>query len=227
MLLMSTSSATLSVMTGTNTRGQPYHHGDLRNALLQAATELLREQGVAGLSLRAAARRAGVSHAGPYRHFRNKAALLRALAMVGFEALADAVNAAAARYPDDPARQLVEAGVAYVGLALDNPERTRLMFGGELGHAGDDDLARAAHGAFEALVAIIRNGIESGAYAGGDAGRLAVSAWAKVHGIAVLLIAGQIQVASSRQETIGLVREVCRVELFGLMKTGEPRPGAP
>jgi AcrR family transcriptional regulator len=107
-----------------------YHHGDLRNALIQAATTVLVEKGAAALSLREVAKVAGVSHAAPYRHFRDKAALLRVLAQGGFERLTAAINMAAENSPHNPEQKLIEAGVAYVRIAVQHPEITRLMFAG-------------------------------------------------------------------------------------------------
>ena len=86
-----------------------YHHGDLRNALIQAGLAILAEEGTHALSLRAAARRSGVSHAAPYRHFADKEALLAAIAEQGFNTLAASVRAAIVRFPDSPAAQLEEA----------------------------------------------------------------------------------------------------------------------
>ena len=79
-----------------------YHHGDLRRSLIEAAEILLEARGAAGLSLRAVAKRAGVSHAAPYRHFHDKAALLDAIAQTGFERLSERVREAWERNPGDP-----------------------------------------------------------------------------------------------------------------------------
>src|ERR1700674_5400381 len=99
-----------------------YHHGDLPAALLRAAGKTLEKHGPAGLSLRAAARRAGVSHNAPYRHFPGREALLAALAAEGFAMLAE-------RLRGQPGRAM---GEAYVRFALEHPQRFRLMFGGVL-----------------------------------------------------------------------------------------------
>ena len=101
-----------------------YHHGDLRAAVLQAAGEILETEGLSGLSLREAARRAGVSHNAPYRHFADRESLLAALAAEGFGLLAAAQREAAAKIG------LRGMGEAYVRFALAHPERFQLMFGG-------------------------------------------------------------------------------------------------
>lgn len=204
-------------MTKRRTR-KSYHHGDLRNALIDAGTQLLRERGTTGFSLRETAHRAGVSHAAPYRHFRDKAALLAAIAALGFDELAAALNDTAARYPDDPATQLVEAGAAYVLLAVRNPQRARLMFGSVNLEDDDESLRQAGPNAFDALVRIVDNGLQAGLYADGDARQLARSAWALVHGLATLIIAGRLRDVASEKQVTEVTRDSCRIYLSGLLK---------
>jgi AcrR family transcriptional regulator len=205
-------------MTGNHTRKR-YHHGDLRKALIQAGTRLLRKEGMAGLSLRAVAKRAGVSHTAPYRHFHDKASLLAAIARVGFEQLSAAMTEVVERYPNDPAKQLIEAGVAYVLLAVRNPETAQLMFGNLELKTADEDLEQTGKRAFEGLVQIIENGLQAGIYREDDAGKLALSAWAIVHGLATLIIAGRLkETASSEEQLIELTRYVCHTHQSGLMR---------
>jgi AcrR family transcriptional regulator len=202
----------------TESAEKPYHHSDLRSELLSAATRLLRDKGVAGLSLREVARIAGVSHAAPYRHFKDKAALLAAVAEAGFTELAAACRAAEAGSPADPARQLVDAGVGYVMLAVRNPERTQLMFGGALHHADwTPELQAVATDAFAALERIIDNGQRAGAYRTGATRELALAAWSAVHGLAMLVTAGQLgELAGDEEQVQGLARMVTGVVLEGL-----------
>ncbi len=106
---------------------RPYHHGDLRRALVEAGRRLLEREGSAALSLRAVAREAGVSAAAPYHHFKDRAALLYAVAHEGNVALNDAMRAAfEASEPGQD--RIVAVGVAYVGFAVANPALYRLMF---------------------------------------------------------------------------------------------------
>src|SRR5512138_2858982 len=117
-----------------------YHHGDLPAALLKAAGRTLEKQGIGALSLRETARRAGVSHNAPYRHFPDREALLVALAAEGFAMLGE-------RLQGKPGREM---GEAYVRFALEQPQRFRLMFGGVLPLGKYPELgaaAKAAHGA--------------------------------------------------------------------------------
>lgn len=195
-----------------------YHHGDLKNALLQAAETLLAETGAAGLSLRAMAKAAGVSHTAPYRHFKDKAALLRALAQAGFERLRLAINAAADAVPHDAGQKLIAAGGAYVTLAVRNPELTRLMFGG-VTEPGDDDASHAADAAFESLVWIITAGVQAGAFRDRDPYELALVAWTSMHGLAMLIAAGLLQVdAGDEAQVDTLVRSVAQNLLYGISK---------
>src|SRR5271167_202611 len=109
-------------------RGASYHHGDLRAALVQAARTILETQGLATLSLRGAARAAGVSPAAPYHHFPDKQALLDAVAAQGFDALTAAMTTRMAKETNPDAR-LEASGVGYVVFAVENPALFGLMFG--------------------------------------------------------------------------------------------------
>src|ERR1700712_1278902 len=104
-----------------------YHHGDLRTALVRAAMELLEGRGETALSLRAVARRAGVSSAAPYRHYADREALVSAVAAVGYRELAERL-AVAHPSPSTP-EQLASVAIAYVQFALERPALFRIMFG--------------------------------------------------------------------------------------------------
>ena len=148
-----------------------YHHGDLRNALIQAATTVLVEKGAAALSLREVAKVAGVSHAAPYRHFRDKAALLRVLAQGGFERLTEVINTAAENSPYNPEQKLIEAGVAYVRNAVQHPEITRLMFAATIEPQQDRAYLAASAASYEAPA-----GYYSGRYRAGQLSAAAAAA---------------------------------------------------
>ena len=191
-----------------------YHHGDLRNVLLEAAETLLEAQGPAGLSLREVARAAGVSHAAPYRHFRDKAALLQALSRRGFEQLCHAIAQAAAGAIQNPEQQLVEAGVAYVRQAVRHPEMSRLMFAG----VPQGPKSEACQAAFDVLADIIRDGIARGAFRQRDAEELALSAWTSMHGLAMLAASGQLPVSprDGAQTLEDTARAVARNVMYGI-----------
>ena len=159
-----------------------YHHGDLRRALIDAAVEALAETGPSALSLRAVAKRAGVSHAAPAHHFGDKAGLLTAVAAEGYDRFADALEQAG------QAGDFVEVGVAYVRFAVDNRPYFEIMFRPELLHEDDPELARAESRSRQILL--------SGAadLSGGEPSLSpqAMAAWSVVHGFAVLLLGGNL-----------------------------------
>lgn len=175
-----------------------YHHGDLRSALLQAGAELLEEQGLASLSIRETARRAGVSHNAPYRHFPDRDALLAALAAEGFGMLEEALAAKGTR----------ESGEAYVRFALGHPNRFRLMFGAHVKVEKHAELRAAARRTYEGLVAGFTGRPEIA-----DPEKAAAAAWCLVHGLAQLLLDGHFP-AREREEFVrsilGTVRFVQR-----------------
>ena len=179
---------TLSTLDGRNDSGRPYHHGDLRSALLAAAGEVLSEEGVTKLSLRGAARRAGVSQTAPYRHFRDKAALLAALAAGGFRDLAEAMHRLAAA--SQPPQRLLATGQAYVAFALEKSALFRLMFGPEIADKASYPELRAASA--EAFAVLTRE-VSPGRMSEAQAYDRAVAAWSLVHGLATLLIDGQVR----------------------------------
>jgi len=172
---------------------KPYHHGDLHKQILCAASTLLEENNIGSLSLRAVAKKVGVSHTAPYRHFKDKESLLAGIAGLGFDELTAQMQLAVAAHPDDPAAQLQEAGHRYVQLALKCPQCTQLMFGGIL--PCDDtypELRASGDLAFEGLKIIIREGQARGVFRQGDVEMLALSAWSGIHGLTLLLIGGNL-----------------------------------
>jgi len=181
-----------------------YHHGDLRRALLDAALEMVRTEGVAQLSLREVARRAGVSHAAPYRHFASKEALLAAVAEEGFRRLEEALRAAAAEAPG-PLEALQASGRAYVAFAMANPGHFRVMFGPGASSEPYPALAEATHSAFGVLVGTLQACIDAGLAVRRPAAELALSAWSIVHGLAQLLLDGVLRGAGSPDELSALV----------------------
>ncbi|MGC9542707.1 TetR/AcrR family transcriptional regulator [Streptomyces sp. UG1] len=164
-------------MTQPSSARRPYHHGDLRRAVLTAALDVIAADGPSALSLRDLARRAGVSHAAPAHHFRDRTGLLTAIAAEGFGLLATALIEAA---------DLRDAGVRYVRFAREHPAHFQVMFTPELLRADDLELttARALAGdALRGAVSAVRPeelGIDP---------RLAgVAAWSLAHGFATLLL---------------------------------------
>src|ERR1700737_530225 len=162
----------------------PYHHGALRAACVRAARELLEETGSAELSLRAVARRAGVSPTAPYRHYADRDALLSAVAAAGFPGHAEKL--AAAHPAPSPPEDLAAVAVAYVHFALEHPALFRVMF------VEPCDPTSADRAAAVAAISEYVAGIVRGAFPGTDPDALSTAVWALVHGLAFLHLDGKL-----------------------------------
>ena len=193
---MSRRKACVSPSPDTN-QPSTYHHGDLRRALVEAALGLVTEEQNWDFSLRQVARRAGVSHNAPYRHFPEKRDLLAELAAVGYKALRERL-VEAADATEGPEAALLATGVAYVRFGTDNPARYRLMFGSDLLAGGCEiptTVAEASEAAKAVLVEVVARGIRTGRFAArenttAERDRLVLTAWSLVHGLTMLLIDG-------------------------------------
>jgi len=169
---------------------RPYHHGDLRAALLAAAEAELADRGMEGFSLRSVAKRAGVSHAAPAHHFCDVQGLLTALAAEGFRQFLSAQAAREAVAEKDAASQLVAAGVGYVDFALARPTLFRLMWQSNRPDFDATDLGEAARAAVQHL-------IDQVMAAGGRSTADEAAVWAMAHGLADLLAAGRLRSVGS------------------------------
>jgi AcrR family transcriptional regulator len=161
-----------------------YHHGGLRAACVRAAIELLEDGGETALSLRAVARRVGVSPAAPYRHYADREALVSAVAAVGYRDLAEQL-AAAYPSPSTP-EQLAGVAIAYVQFALDRPALFRIMFGEPCDRDNDERVAATA------AVSLYLREIVARAFPDADAESMATAIWALVHGLAFLYLDGKL-----------------------------------
>ncbi|MFG2886654.1 TetR/AcrR family transcriptional regulator [Streptomyces sp. NPDC048297] len=178
---------------------RPYHHGDLRAALLKSAEHTLRTKGAGALSLRELARDIGVSHAAPGRHFKDKQALLDALALDGYERLNQGLAAAAALA--DPAfeERMTALARAYLGFAVENPELLELMFARKHSPDNSDNsassdssdssaqLTAAVDQSLTGLTRMFAEAQERGEIIQGDPERIAMVAIASLHGLAALI----------------------------------------
>ncbi|MER6990379.1 TetR/AcrR family transcriptional regulator [Saccharopolyspora hirsuta] len=174
---------------------RPYHHGDLRAALLSAAVEMIADHGTAQLSLRELARRAGVSHAAPRHHFGDKPGLFTALAAEGQQLLTEELLAAA---PD-----LREMGVRYVGFAVRHPGHFEVMQRPDLWRADDPDLLAAKAATARALRAGLPAGLGEA-----EAERAALAAWSLAHGFATLTLSGTLPPQVRDRDTAEAFREI-------------------
>ncbi|MEU6507604.1 TetR/AcrR family transcriptional regulator [Streptomyces sp. NPDC046942] len=194
---------------------RPYHHGDLRTVLLKSAERTLREKGVGALSLRELARDAGVSHAAPGRHFKDKQALLDALALDGYERLNRALDTAVESPGLDFEGRLTALARAYLGFAMANPELLELMFARK--HAPEDSdssdlLASAVEHSLGSITRMIAEAQEQGQIVAGDPERITMAAAASLHGLATLIAHG----ALPAEESINGLDEHVHLLLNGL-----------
>ena len=177
---------TRTTATPEGRHGRAYHHGDLRNGLLEAARSILEEESLAALTLRAVARKAGVSHAAPYRHFPNHEALLVELSIEGFDELREQLGEAA-KAPGTESDKIATIGAAYMRFIAARPALARLMFGGQLPNRDQ----------FPAL------GLKADAI-GEEIGQalhdqaLGLAVWAAMHGLAMLVLENVIDLGQRR-----------------------------
>lgn len=173
------------------TSRRTYHHGDLASELLRAAELELSENGIESFSLRAVAKRAGVSHGAPAHHFKDARGLLTALATTGFQRLVAAQEARQKHAAADPLSRQVAAGLGYIDFALANPALFRLMFSSEKPDRTSDDLAKASFAAFDKLVTGVEGLVGENPHTDRNAMKDVMASWAMAHGLADLMVSGR------------------------------------
>ncbi|WP_189133942.1 TetR/AcrR family transcriptional regulator [Wenjunlia tyrosinilytica] len=178
-----------------------YHHGDLRRALLDAAVALIAERGTAAISLRDLARRAGVSHAAPAHHFKDKSGLFTAIAAEGHRLLAASIEAEAV----PASKELLEMGVRYVRFALAHPAHFEVMFQPGLLRRDDPDLRAAQAQTGE----LLRSGLPLGTPVP-DAESSALAAWSLAHGFATLCLSGNVSRFIGERDPADAFRDIVR-----------------
>ncbi len=179
---------------------------------------MIEEGGTAGITMREIGRRLGVSRAAPYRHFPDKAALLVAVAATGFERLHGRLRAIATEAANSSLEGIRRMGAEYVRFALENPAHYRLMYGREaLTRQELPELREAANALFEELVEVIEAYQRSGGLKPEDPRAQAYVAWSAMHGLASLLIEGQIQ---AEVDVEALVRDATGTLLDGMRARG-------
>jgi AcrR family transcriptional regulator len=172
-------------------RPRKYHHGDLSRALVEEALRTIQTEGVRGLTLRGVGQSLGVSRTALYRHFADKNALLAAVARQGFRTFRLQLLDAWER--GGRGREGFQAmGLAYVRFAVANPSHYRVMFGGFIVDSADTELRSEGMGAFQVLVDAIVSLQQHGLMRPDDPLQLAGFIWSQVHGVAMLVIDGQL-----------------------------------
>jgi AcrR family transcriptional regulator len=170
-----------------------YHHGDLKTALLTYAQTQLENASLDRLSMREMAQAIGVSHTAAYRHFKDKHALLEAVAVQGFEEMLVANHVAVDAASPNPRAQLKACGLAYVHFGLTHPRRLAHMFNAVSRTQATGELTNAAAQLFEFLLQLVSTGQNAGIFRSGDARQLSHACWAMVHGLSTLSVVGLLQ----------------------------------
>jgi len=186
--------------------GRSYHHGDLRNGLLEAARAILEEETLSALTLRAVARKAGVSHAAPYRHFPNHEALLVELSIEGFDELRDAIGEAA-KVGGPESDRIAAMGAAYMRFVAQRPALARLMFGGQLPNR--DQFPTLGMKA-DSIGTAIGEALHDSA--------LGLAVWSSVHGLAMLVLENVIDLGQ-RQAGLHVLPARAEIILRSLFST--------
>lgn len=167
---------------------KPYHHGDLYNACVYAALELMHEAGLAGLTLRGVAQRVGVSRSAPYRHFKSKRDLLAAVSTHGFRQLAKDIAQARDAAGADANQRLYAGCAAYAGFGAEHPDLYRAMFGCDFGEEEYPELSDAGEAAFMVLVEALQQAQATGSVKPNNTQAQAVTIWSAIHGVVNLYI---------------------------------------
>jgi AcrR family transcriptional regulator len=203
-----------------------YHHGNLRDALIEAARHLLKERGPQGFTLVDAAKLAGVSAAAPYRHFRDKEALLAAVAVDGFKDFARRQQGAL-KDQNDPLAAFRAMGLAYLAFAREEPGAYQAMFMSKLGHGGPSPAQEPPAGGFDALLQGLKPLIGDPPPQGLDPIALACQVWALSHGVAMLSASGQLDSHFGVDAQALLVEGVERLVTGAMARRPAPAAASP
>jgi|SRR5579863_4395133 AcrR family transcriptional regulator len=202
-----------------------YHHGDLHRVLIGTALQLVEENDVAALTLREVARRAGVTHAAPYHHFKNKAALLAVLAEEGYRALYTEQLQAAAKAGSDPITRLQAIGLAYVRFAIHHPGHFRVMFRSDSADwAKHPTLLEAVQLPLVLLTSTAEETKRTRKLTAPPT-ELVLSSWSMVHGLATLWVDGPLRPILGSSDPKAIEELAARVIAFWTMILG-PEEGA-
>ncbi len=201
---------------------KPYHHGDLRQALLKATLELIEENGPQGFTLRAAARKAGVTPGATYHHFKDKEDLVAAVAMEGFDLLRAKLKAAA-QVPATGRERAANVGVAYVLFAIEHPTRFRVMLGyGVLTRESTAGAAVEAMQTYRFVREVLVAGLTQDSTEYPSEAEV-LGWWSVVHGLAFLAIDGYLGKATKNPKR---AEELVRSVIDALLNRHQDAPAS-
>lgn len=184
-----------------------YHHGDLRSVLISAAETELSENGIHAFSLRAVAKRAGVSHGAPAHHFEGKRGLLTALAAVGYNRMTQIQSQHIDKAKDDPTSKITASGMGYINFAIRHPALFRLMFSSDIPDRSDPIFSKASLTAFQNLISDVRDMTGAHPMENTEARLQLMASWSMVHGLAELMISGRGEIPLGFSKLTSLERE--------------------
>jgi AcrR family transcriptional regulator len=199
---------------------KPQKRGNnVRDSLLLAVGDILRAEGLAGLSLRAAARRAGVSHAAPAHHFRSKAGLLTAFAAQGYARLARTIEEEISHsQPKNAGKALEAVGRGYVHFATNNREQFAIMFRTEILNVDDDSYQMASSAVFGFLRMTLERCVAEGSLTAKDVDTVTVASWSMVHGLSELWLNGRLRERIKIDNADLLAAKVCQYFVESMLK---------
>ncbi|MCP1243871.1 TetR family transcriptional regulator [Acetobacter lambici] len=190
------------------TKDRSYHHGDLRHALIDTALNMLATDQNWTFTLREVARRTGVSHAAPYKHFRDREELLRELARIGFDQLAETMTRAMFSNGLTIRERFTTGAQACIDFAFRNPGLYRLMFSADADKTADPHLHDTAMRTFHVLLQLLEEGQRDGSFRPVPISGQAGACWAQVHGLAMLAISGQLLEEKVGKEPVSAALDV-------------------
>ncbi|MEL6928524.1 MAG: TetR/AcrR family transcriptional regulator [Cyanobacteria bacterium J06600_6] len=196
-----------------------YHHGNLRQQIINEALTWIEQENIVSLSLRGIAKRIGVSHNAPYRHFSDKESLLVKISEIGYGQLFDALKEAAKNSPNNSQQQLENIGVAYIQYAVDHRAYYRVMFGDrQLICKKHPELYRLSQESFNILLDCIKTGQERQIFIQQDSLQLARICWSLTHGVSMLAINNQLDL-NQEDELLKLAQMATKITSQGLIQT--------
>ncbi|HMV46086.1 MAG TPA: TetR/AcrR family transcriptional regulator [Leptospiraceae bacterium] len=201
--------------------GRPFKKSGftVREDLILAGTELLKTSSLENLSLRQVSAKAGVSHVATYHHFKNKNALLAAIAEKGFEKYFSDYQKELEKTKNDFLGKYKALGITYVRFIMSNRQFARIMFGGSgVDIKSDPKLAAVSRKTYRQLHEIIRLGQKIGAIGEGNARNKTLASWAMIHGIAMLFLEGRIKTKDNQKEMEDLIESVTEYAYLGMRK---------
>ncbi|MEM1402422.1 MAG: TetR/AcrR family transcriptional regulator [Pseudomonadota bacterium] len=203
-------------MTAATQAQRAYHHGDLHSALIVAAAELIEESGSMNFSMADAARKAGVSTAAPYRHFRDKEDLLDWVSRLAFYGLGEGARQAVARTPDGSIERITALGNHYLNYVSSKPAFYDLMWGDIAIRAfNQDDFDRNASG-FYILLDAVQSYLDSEGLTSEPALDIAVQLWSSVHGMSAIRMSGKLPHFHPQADTEKMLERATRTFMAGI-----------